>query len=435
MQAFTGSTERASAEDYWLIDSGASDHIANRREWFSEYKLFSEPLMIYIGNGEKVPALGRGNIRIETHVDNEWSQGIMYDVLHTPGMKHNLSSVRAAASKGIDFSVAKNGKECLFIRDDKTIAVGVEIGKMYKIDLRVLAPNVVCTANKIDTLQLWHERLCHQNKRHVQAFLKDKNIDVTVDSEFCDGCAYGKHYRLPFRNKVNRASEPRELIHSDVCGKMNVESIGKSNYYVVFKDDYSGYRKIYFLRNKSEVKNKIEIFCNEVKTRFGESIKELCTDGGGEYIDRNLRDYLEKSGIRHTVTIPYTPEQNGSAERENRIIVEAARSMLFSKPNLPQFLWAEAINCAAYVLNRTGPSKVDYKTPYELWFGKKASVINLKVFGTECFVHIPKEKRRKLDKKVYKGYFVGYMEDVQGYRVWVPDLRDIVISRDVLFKD
>lgn len=159
------------------------------------------------------------------------------------------------------------------------------------------------------------------------------------------------------------------------------------------------------------------------------------TDGGGKYIDKIVRDYLNKLGIRHTTTIPYTPEQNGSAKRENRILVEAARSMLFPKPDLPQFLWAEAINCAAYVLNRTGTSKSENKTPYEVWFGKKASVDHLKVFGTECFVHIPKEKRQKLDKKAYKGYLIGYTENIKGYRIWIPELKDIVVSRDVLFKE
>lgn len=76
--------------------------------------------------------------------------------------------------------------------------------------------------------------------------------------------------------------------------------------------------------------------------------------------------------------------------------------MLFSKLDLLQYLWAEAINCAVHVLNRTGSSKIDNKTPYELWFEKKANVDYLKIFGTDCFVHIPQEKRQKLDKKAKK---------------------------------
>lgn len=141
-------------EDYWLIDSGASVHMTNRREWFFEYQQFSDLVKIYIGNGEKVSALGQGNIRIETNVKGKWSKGILCDVLHAPDMKHNLFSVRASAKKGVDFSLRNNGKECIFTSKNKVVAVGVEIGKLYRIDLRVLTSSTACTARKIDTLQL-----------------------------------------------------------------------------------------------------------------------------------------------------------------------------------------------------------------------------------------------------------------------------------------
>lgn len=92
------------------------------------------------------------------------------------------------------------------------------------------------------------------------------------------------------------------------------------------------------------------------------------------------------------------------------------------------------MNTAVFVINRTGPTKEGSKTPYELWYGKAANIDNLKVFGTECFVHIPVEKRRKLDKKAMKGFLVGYIENCKGYRIFVPGFRDVVLSRDVVFK-
>ncbi|GBN37520.1 Retrovirus-related Pol polyprotein from transposon TNT 1-94 [Araneus ventricosus] len=100
--------------------------------------------------------------------------------------------------------------------------------------------------------------------------------------------------------------------------------------------------------------------------------------------------------------MPYTPEQNGVIERENKILVEAARSMLHAK-DLPDKLWAEAVNMAAYVLNRTEPTPEAGKSPYEIWFKRKPSVDHLKIFGSECFTHIPKQKRRKFDKNAIKG--------------------------------
>lgn len=85
--------------------------------------------------------------------------------------------MRAAAKKEVDFLLKKNGKERVFICKNKIVAIGIEIGKLYKINLRVLIPNIVCTASKIDTLQLWYEHLGYWNKWRVKAFLKNRGID------------------------------------------------------------------------------------------------------------------------------------------------------------------------------------------------------------------------------------------------------------------
>ncbi|UYV77084.1 hypothetical protein LAZ67_14003178 [Cordylochernes scorpioides] len=96
---------------------------------------------------------------------------------------------------------------------------------------------------------------------------------------------------------------------------------------------------------------------------------------------------------------------------------------------------AEAVNTATYVLNRTGPTQIEGKTPYELWFDKKPAVDHLRIFGTECFVHVPDEKRRKLDAKSEKGILVGYCSNKDGYRIWMPNSNKVVTSRDVIFKE
>lgn len=143
---------------------------------------------------------------------------------------------------------------------------------------------------------------------------------------------------------------------------------------------------------------------------------------------------MECEGIRHQRTVPYTPEQNGAAEREMRTIVESARTMLYARQMDLKF-WAEAVNAAVFVINRTGTSTVVNKTPYELWIGNKPRFDHLQPFGATVFVHIPKERRRKLDPKAYKGIFVGYDENVKGFRVWNISTRKIQIARDVKFAD
>ena len=440
--AYVGTSD-VSDNDFWLIDSGASDHMTNRREWFCDFEEFTSPVDIKIGNGDSMYAYGKGNIEIDTFLEGGWKAGIMHDVLFVPNLKQNLFAVKVVAKKGIDFSITNNGKQCLFIRDKEIVATGSDIGNLYKINLRVIIQRDCNLSNsaslknnedKLDTLQLWHERLCHQNYKHVKNFLKNININFKDDNIFCEGCAYGKQHRLSFHDNANRATRVREVIHADVCGPMEQESLGRKRYFVLFKDVFSRYRKIYFIREKTEVAEKLKLFCSEIENQFNENIKAIHSDNGGEFKNRHIEIFLNNKGIKHSLNVPYTPEQNGIAERENRTICEAARSMIYSKPDLPLFLWAEAMNTAVNVLNRTGPTKQAGKTPYELWYGKVASIDDLKIFGTECFVHIPVEKRRKLDKKAVKGYLVGYIENCKGYRVYVPSLRDVILSRDVVFK-
>lgn len=88
-------------------------------------------------------------------------------------------------------------------------------------------------------------------------------------------------------------------------------------------------------------------------------------------------------------------------------IVEAARSMLHAK-KMPIKLWAEAVHTAIYVLNLTGTSSILGKNPFELWHGQIANKLEYKIFGTEVFTHVPKQKRTKWDAKARKGVFVGY---------------------------
>lgn len=151
-----------------------------------------------------------------------------------------------------------------------------------------------------------------------------------------------------------------------------------------------------------------------------------------EYVNGAIKKITNEEGIRHQRTVPYTPEQNGCSERDNRTLMEAARTLILSK-NLAAKFWAEAVNTAVYVLNRSGKSTMTDKTPYELWHGKRSSINHMQIFGSDVFVHIPKEKRNKLSAKSAKCIFIGYDENVKGYRVWNPETNKVQVARDVIF--
>lgn len=142
----------------------------------------------------------------------------------------------------------------------------------------------------------------------------------------------------------------------------------------------------------------------------GHIIKTILSDNGGEFDNAVVYNILQKYGIKHRLTIPYTPEQNGCSERENRTLAEAARSIMYARREMPQILWAELINTAAYALNRTGPTRVEHKVPYELWHGKKPKISHLRIIECECYAHILKQKRKKMSKKAIKRILIGYVE-------------------------
>ncbi|GBN68869.1 hypothetical protein AVEN_90125-1 [Araneus ventricosus] len=105
-------------------------------------------------------------------------------------------------------------------------------------------PAVVCVASADQSLQLWHERLCHQNKTYVKEFLGQRGIEVCESEVSCEGCLYGKQQRERFHERPSRPIVIGVLIHTDVCGPMQEKSIGGSRYFVCFKDDFSRFRSL-----------------------------------------------------------------------------------------------------------------------------------------------------------------------------------------------
>ncbi|KAL0858839.1 hypothetical protein ABMA27_011295 [Loxostege sticticalis] len=211
---------------------------------------------------------------------------------------------------------------------------------------------------------------------------------------------------------------------------VSVQQIAK--YFITFVDDFSRKVYVYFLKNKLDIKSVFERFKNEVENETDRRIKILRTDNGKEYCNNMFLKCLADSGIKHQTSTPYTPEQNGLAERMNRTLVERAKAMLFDA-NLKKEYWAEAVATAAYIVNRSPSRVLAEVTPFEKWSGKKPNISHLKIFGSKVMVHIPKQNRLKWDRKSRELIFVGYCETTKGYRLHDPKTRKTVISRDVIF--
>ena len=160
----------------------------------------------------------------------------------------------------------------------------------------------------------------------------------------------------PFpKQSQHRATRPYEIVHSGVCGPMQVESKDGSRFMLTFTDDYSRYSTVYFIKSKNEVLSKFMEYVNSVEKLTGrhitklnilseEDVKVLRSDNGGGYTSNSFAKFCTEKRISHQFTVPYCPKQNGVAERMNRTM-EGARSMLYHA-KLPLEFWAEACSTA-----------------------------------------------------------------------------------------
>ena len=185
------------------------------------------------------------------------------------------------------------------------------------------------------------------------------------------------------------------------------------------------------MQHKSEVFDKLQDYITKTSNKFQRKPLILRSDNGGEFTGGKIQEYLKRHGIEHQKTVPYTPEQNGVAERKNRTLTEMIRCML-TDSGLSQKYWGEAAMTATYLQNRLLSRTVE-KTPYELWHNEKPSVKHLRVFGCKAFVYIPEEKRTKLQNRAFEGIFVGYSDNVKGYRILNPKTAKVTISNSVTF--
>ena len=270
------------------------------------------------------------------------------------------------------------------------------------------------------------------NEQLVNGLNRD---DVSDELEFCESCVQGKIHRTPFPTiGGKRAEVPLGLVHSDVCGKINSKSLSGAEYFLTFVDDKTRYVWVYILKYKSQVFKCFQEWKAMVERSTGHKLIALRTDNGGEYTSTEFQSYLKKEGIKHELTVPRSPEQNGIAECLNRTLVESVRSMLVGA-HLPQMFWAEALATAVYLKNRSPTKALNEFTPYEAWSGVKPTVNHLKVFGCAAYAHISKEERRKLDSKAKKCILLGYGTDIKGYRLYSPQERKVFYSRDVVFDE
>lgn len=425
-------TGKLDSSEKWYLDSGATTHMTGSRRMFQSLEMSNTGRTVLVANNNRMCVEGVGDVRLSLGTYDNKQAVVLKDVLYIPDCCVNLLSISTVIKNG--YKVIFQGESCTISDSDGLFAVAKMEDGMF-----VLQSSAEKSFNckEINESELWHKRMGHLNENSLQKLKKSQAKGVNFPDEQhsiqdCEICVLGKHPKSPFQHEGSRADESLEIIHSDVCGPMNVNSIGGARYIVTFIDDFTRRVAVYNIKYKSQVLEKFKEFKNLSENQLQKKIKKLRTDNGGEYCSDEFDKYLKEAGIIHQKSCPYTPEQNGLAERMNRTIIEKTRCLL-AEAGLPQDFWAEAVSTACYLINRSPCQNSLSVTPEQAWTGKIPNLKHLKIFGCKVMVHIPKDKRRKLDVKSRECIFLGYCDNTKGYRCYNPEDKMTYISRNVKF--
>ncbi|KAG7556871.1 Integrase catalytic core [Arabidopsis suecica] len=402
-----------------IVDSGASHHM------ISDSKLMNniEPALgnVIIANGDKIPVKGVGDLELFSKKSKAF---------YMPTFTSNLLSVKKATTDLNCYAIF--GPNDVHFQDIETSRVlghgGTKDGLYVLEDTKLSTPlsshfsSILVNANNA----IWHARLGHPHSRALGLLLPS----ISFENNECEACILGKHCKSVFPKSNTIYENCFDLVHSDVWTSPCL-SRENQKYYVTFIDEKSKYTWLTLLPSKDRVLEAFINFQNYVTNHYNAKIKIFRSDNGGEYTSHAFKQHLAKHGIIHQTSCPYTPQQNGVAERKNRHLMEVARSMMFHT-NVPKRFWSDAVVLACYLINRTPTKILQDSSPFEVLNKNKPSINHLRVFGCVCFVLIG-EQRNILESKSVKGMFIGYSITQKGYKCYIPETRKVLVSRDVKF--
>ena len=271
---------------------------------------------------------------------------------------------------------------------------------LYQMNIKVLKLDQPCdtstktyaytTCESPQSWETWHHQFSHIGYEGLK-YLLDKElvdglqVDETSSKPNCQACMEAKQSIQPFLKKAeHRSNKNRQLTHIDLLGKFPVVSIDGSHYFINFIDDKSQMVTVEGLKNKNKATQKVKDYLTHLQTHRM-TPQAVCFNEGREFISKELSSWFKEHRITIQETAPYSPSQNGVAERSNCTLVELARAMINAQ-QLPTFLCLHAVQHAAYLYNRAHTRALDNMTPLECWTGEKLNISHLQEFGAPIWI-------------------------------------------------
>ncbi|GJS70918.1 putative ribonuclease H-like domain-containing protein [Tanacetum coccineum] len=356
------------------------------------------------------------------------------DVYFVNELKFNLFSVSRMCNKK-NYVIFTNTK-CLVLSPNFKLPNENHIllkiprkDNMYSFDMKNIVPkeSLTCLVAQAtsDESMLWHRRLGHINFKNINKLVKENLVRGLPEKHFENdqtyvACLKGKQHKASCKSKVlNPITKPLFMLHIDLFGPNFMSSLMHKKYCLVVSDDYSRFIWVFFLATKDETREILKNFIKQIENLVDKKVIIIRCDNGTEFKNKVMDDFYKENGIKREYSVARTPQQNGVAERRNRTMIEAARTML-ADSNLPTRFWAEAVSTACYVQNRVLVIKPHNKTPYELFRGFKPTLSFMKLF--ECHVTI-------LNTLDSLGKFVAKIDEELDAFVMISDEGDMAFLR------
>ena len=437
-----------------ILDSGATDHIFPSRDYFSEYSTSAIPLQssfIYTADNQPHEVKGSGIVTLRLHRGMEETT-IRLHALHVPSLGQTLVSLGCINRRGgVEFKLSKTGIPTL-TKDDETWAdLKTTQNGLFLLSGHIVMPGSEDEfgAEKGQALSVgrdWHLRLGHpgltmMNVMSSQGLIPKLNSSESTEIANCEICCQSKMAQSPHQhvNEDNQRCGKMDKIHLDLVGPLAVISAhGAYSYFQAGIDVGTRLSFVNLLQRKSDALaiSKVAIAALECEAKT--NLKSLRTDGGGEYVSAAWKQFVQDKGIRHELTAPYSPQQNGMAERLNRTLLEKMRCLLIWS-GLPKSYWDVALLHANWLRNRLPTSALKGGIPIVEWSKKTTNLKKIHTFG--CLVqylligHDKGKRSEKFASRTSFGIFLGMPSNQAGYLVFDPKRTGVLVRDDVKFFD
>ncbi|GKC38507.1 retrovirus-related pol polyprotein from transposon TNT 1-94 [Tanacetum coccineum] len=363
----------------WWVDTGATRHVCADKSMFHSFRAVDNGEKLYMGNSATTDIKGERDVILKMTSEKELK--------------------------------LTNSDKFVLSKNQMYVGKGYAVNGMFKLNVMVVKNDINkmnSSAYLIESSNVWHGRLGHVNFNSMRRLIKFNSIpNFHIDSKYkCETCVEAKLTRSSFKS-VKRKTKPLDMIHTDICDLKSLPTKGGNKYFITFIDDCTKYCYVYLLKSKDEAIDKFVLYKTEVENQLGRKIKVVRSDRGGEYVSP-FAELCAKHGIRHEFTAPYSPQQNGIAERKNRTLKEMVN--------------------AIYLIRKKE------ETPYELWIGRKPSYQYLRVWGCLAKVAVPTPKAQKIGPKSVDCIFIGYAKNSSDYRFIVHESKNPDIQKNTVME-